>query len=145
MVSYDFNPPIAEVVVSTGAADQPLAEIQEWLPCVTSWPRHASNVFFQTVRDQYFAWSPHANHFHYSILLHKAESLSDALHAFSTEGAFETHMARSMLLQVIAEARCHTEWCKPEVLAELERYATYAFVLDGTRMTCGCSPTRSEE
>ena len=76
------------------------------------------------------------NHFRYCILLHKAESLRDALQAFSREGAFATHMIRTQLLHVIAEAR-NTEWCKAEVLAELERYATYAFVLDGTVMTCG--------
>ena len=83
--------------------------------------------------------SPGVNHFRYCILLHKAESLRDALQAFSREGAFATHMGRTQLLHVIAEAR-NTEWCKAEVLAELERYATYAFVLDGTLVTCGAWP-----
>jgi hypothetical protein len=33
-------------------------------------------------------------------------------------------MGRVALLEVISEAR-NTEWCKREVLDELERYATY--------------------
>ena len=117
----------------------PLEEIQERLPCVTSWPRDASGAFFKAVGDRYFVTSPGVNHFRYCILLHKAESLRDALQAFSREGAFATHMGRTQLLHVIAEAR-NTEWCKAEVLAELERYATYAFVLDGTLVTCGAWP-----
>ena len=109
----------------------------EALPCVTIWPRGASRAFLEAVRAQYFGPTCGGNRFQYSLLLHKAETIGDALHSFSRAGAFATHAARSALLDVLREARAHLEWCKPEVLNELERYATYAFVLDGTVMTCG--------
>ena len=116
------------------SSDPPLSEV---LPCVTAWPRGASRAFFEAVRAQYFGPTCGGNRFQYSILLNKAESLGDALRIFSIAGAFATNAARNSLLDVLREARAHLEWCKPEVLSELERYATYAFVLDGTVMTCG--------
>lgn len=109
--------------------------IKDWLPCVTSWPRDASGAFFEAVRSLYFAFRC-VNRFHYAVLLHRSETPRDALQTFSDEGAFATEMGRVALLEVVGEAR-NTEWCKREVLDELERYATYAFVLDGTTMTCG--------
>jgi hypothetical protein len=121
-----------------GCVVQHAGEVQARLPCVTNWPRGASSAFYIAVRDQYF--SPpqrHVNRFQYCILLHKAETLQGALEAFSMAGAFATHVGRSVLLEVIGEARAHAEWCKTEVLDELARYATYAFVLDGTVLTCG--------
>ena len=105
----------------------------EALPCVTIWPRGASRAFLEAVRAQYFGPTCGGNRFQYSLLLHKAETIGDALHSFSRAGAFATHAARSALLDVLREARAHLA----EVLNELERYATYAFVLDGTVMTCG--------
>jgi hypothetical protein len=115
-------------------------ELQDRLPCVTTWQGGASSAFYDAVRDQYFEARRHGadvNQFHYCILLHKAESLRGALQTFSRDRAFAAHVGRSVLLEMIGEARAHAEWCKPEVLDELARYATYAFVLDGTVMTCG--------
>jgi hypothetical protein len=119
-------------MVSCDAVDHP---IKEWLPCVTTWPRDASGAFFDAVRAHYFALCG-VNRFHLAILLHRSESVRDALRALSDAGAFATQTGRAGLLGVIEEAR-DTEWCKREVLDEVERYATYAFVLDGTEVTCG--------
>ena len=139
MVSYDFNPLIYNDTSEQLQTNTNVHPIKEMLPCVTNWPKGASNEFLEIIRDQYFVRNHNVNYFHYCILLHKAESLMDALQAFTKEGAFATHIGRTKLLHVINEAK-NTEWCKVDLLTELERYVTYAFILDGTSMTCGsCS------
>jgi hypothetical protein len=109
------------------------------LPYVTCWPKDASDAFYQTVCERYFATDVPVNRFQYCILIHKADSAADAVQCLSQEGAFATYVARCTLLGIICEAR-NTQWCKSEVLDTLERYCTYAFVLDGTAMTCGAMP-----
>ena len=110
------------------------------LPYVTCWPKNATDAFYQTVCDRYFATHDvFVNRFHYCILVHKAESVSEAVKSLSQEGAFATDLARNILLGVIHEAH-NTMWCKEEVLDTLERYCKYAFVLNGTVMTCGAFP-----
>lgn len=121
---------------STNSHAAPQPHLKELLPCVVSWPRDASSAFFERVSQQYFSFT-YINRFHYCILLHKSESVRDALQTFSSEGAFATQGGRDALLDVIREAR-NTGWCKTEVLDELERYAKYAFVLKGFVVTCGC-------
>jgi len=129
MVSFD-----SDIIVTRSVAHEP--HLKELLPCVTNWPRDAPASFYDSVSWRYFLLVD-INRFHYAILLHKSESLRDALQAFSREGAFATRMGREALLGVIGEAR-NTEWCKDKaMLDELARYAAYAFVLDGVVMTCG--------
>ena len=111
----------------------------EKLPYVVCWPREMSHAFLTTVWNKYTAVSSAVNRFQYSIHIHKADTPRDAVDTLSREGAFATKAGRSALLDVVGEAR-NTEWCKQEVLDTLERYATYAFVLDGTTMTCGALP-----
>jgi hypothetical protein len=117
-----------------GCVVQHAVEVQARLPCVTIWPREASSAFYIAVRDQYFL-PPlrHVNRFYYCILLHKVETLQGALDAFSMAGAFATNVGSSVLLEVNWRG-AHS--CGM-VLDELARYATYAFVLDGTVLTCG--------
>ena len=79
---------------------------------------------------------PCADHEGWTTWSNTVESVRDALRALSDAGAFATQTGRAGLLGVIEEAR-DTEWCKREVLDEVERYATFAFVLDGTEVTCG--------
>ena len=105
------------------------------LPCVVSWPRDAPDAVYEAVQHRYFA-PAFVSRFQYCILMHRAESAAEALDALSRAGAFATHAGRTALLGVIDEAR-NTPWCKQEVLDTLHRYATFAFVLDGTAVTCG--------
>ena len=129
MVSCDSD------VITVGDTTMLHSPIKDHLPCITSWPRDAPGAFFDAVWAAYFA-RVCVNRFSYAILLHRSETVADALRALSGERAFATQMGRTALLEVIAEAR-NIEWCKRELLDEVERYATYAFVLDGTRVTCG--------
>ena len=108
------------------------------MPYVTAWPRDAHGSFFETVSESYFA-SVSVNSFNYCILLHKAETCAGAVKTFEEEGAFATYIGRSTLLSVIDSAR-NTLWCKTEVLNILACYATYAFVLEGAKVTCGALP-----
>ena len=108
-------------------------------PYVVGWPREMSDAFLTTVWNKYMAGGAAVNRFQYCILVHKADSPRDAVESLSREGAFATKAGRSALLDVVGEAR-NTVWCKQEVLDTLERYATYAFVLDGTTVTCGALP-----
>ena len=109
------------------------------LPYVVCWPRDMSYAFLTAVWNQYTAGGAYVNRFQYCILVHKADSPRDAVETLSREGAFATKTGRSALLDVVGDAR-NTVWCKQEVLDTLERYATYAFVLDGTTVTCGALP-----
>jgi hypothetical protein len=113
-----------------------LADVRQRLPCVTSWPRDAPREFLEAVSDAYYAESAPVNRFRYSVLVHRADTAAEALRTLSDAGAFATQRGRGALLEVVNEAR-NTEWCKPELLDTLARYATYAFVLDGARVTCG--------
>ena len=109
------------------------------LPYVVSWPRDASDAFFKAVCDRYASQDAFVNRFQYSILMHKAESPTEAVESLSREGVFASQAGRNALLGVIREAQ-NTVWCKQEILDTLERYATYAFVLDGATVTCGALP-----
>ena len=104
------------------------------LPCVTCWPRDAPAAFFDAVSEAYFADTGSVNRFEYSVRLHRAEKTEEALQTLGD--AFATQSGRDALLALVREAR-NTRWCKAEILDAVERHATYAFVLDGTRMTCG--------
>ena len=129
MVSAHTDDEAIQVV----AAQHP---VKAQLPYVTCWPRGASSAFLQSVSEKYFSTNVFISGFRYSILLHKTGSCAEAIQTFTDAGAFSTHMGRTMLLHLIAEAR-NTEWCKKEVMDVLQRYATYAFVLDGSDVTCG--------
>ena len=118
------------------------------LPYVTCWPKNASDSFYQAVCRNYFERKK-VNRFRYCMLIHKSDSCRDAVKTMSDEGAFATHMGRQTLLEIISEARETTTtttttdcyWCKEEILNVLERYCSFAFVLDGTQMTCGAIPS----
>ena len=112
--------------------DHPLKHL---LPYVTCWPRDAPNAFYEAVSEKYFA-PVVVNRFCLCVLLHRAETEAEAIQTLSGAGAFASHGGRAALLNVVGEAR-NTVWCKPEILDTLERYATYAFVLEGMHMTCG--------
>lgn len=111
--------------------------IKSLYPYVVAWPD--SEALIARMHALYCAEHAHANFFHYCILAHKSDSPREAVRALSEAGAFRTHIGRATLLGVIDEAR-NTPWCKAEVLDTLERYARYAFVIEGSEVTCGTWP-----
>lgn len=121
---------------STGPVDFN-AELKARFPYIVTWPREISNDFSTHVCAQYFSGTCVTNWFDCCILIHKADNPQDALMALKDE--FATKLGRDTLLKIISEAR-NSPWCKGEVLDCVERYATYAFVLDGTRVTFGALP-----
>jgi hypothetical protein len=127
--------------------DEPARFIRSVLPMVVQWPRDATRRFLGMVYASYFRSVNQraANRFRYSILVHRAETPREAVKALSLAGAFATQLGRDSLRAVVAEARLTLEeeggpLCKRDVLDCLDRYATYAFVLEGATMTCGALP-----
>ena len=137
---YTLHPtppsPTQMVSANTAPVDQ-RAYLKETLPYVVSWPQEASDDFFAHVFTKYFSTTSPVNWFDCCILIHRAETPQEALRAL--ESAFSTRMGRDTLLKIVSEAR-NSQWCKQDVLDCIERYATYAFVLDGTRVTYGAIP-----
>jgi hypothetical protein len=113
-------------------------DIKAQFPYVVCWPRDMTPEFCLEVCAKYLSnTSNRVNWFDCCVLLHKAETPQRAL--ASVAKAFATKVGRDTLLAIASEAR-NSQWCKGEVLDCIERYATYAFVLDGTDMTCGTIP-----
>ena len=115
--------------------------VRSMLPMVVQWPRDATRRFLSVVYNKYFRVSDaRVNQFRFAVLVHRADTPHDGALALSRAGAFATRAGREVLLAVVSDARKVDEvdgLCKGEVLDVLERYAQYAFVLDGTVMTCG--------
>ena len=109
------------------------------LPNVVSWPRDVPDSFFAEVSAKYFSTTTSVNWFHYCILIHRAQTPRSAIETLQAEGAFATHVRRSTLIGIVDEAR-NTLWCVSVVLDTVYQYATYAFVLDGSDVTCGTLP-----
>ena len=109
------------------------------LPNVVSWPRDASDAFFAEVSAKYFSTTASVQWFHYCILIHRAKTPREAIEMLQAEGAFATHVRRSTLTGIVEEAQ-NSQWCAVGVLDTVFRYATYAFVLDGSDVTCGALP-----
>ena len=108
--------------------------IKSLFPYITAW----SETDLATIHSKYFTSHTETNWFHYCILVHKADTPHEAVH--SLKEAFRTHVGRSTLLGVVKEAR-NTPWCKKEVLDTLEIYAKYAYVLEGSDISCGALPS----
>ena len=117
--------------------------VQLLLPNVVSWPRFASESFFHEVNSKYFSTTSDLNWFHYCILVHKADDPRSAIETLQQEGAFATHVRRSTLIGIVQEAR-NTPWCRSDVLDAVDKYAKYAFVLEGSDITCGSLPGTSD-
>ena len=131
---------VSDTPAAISTDDDNFRYIRCMLPLVMQWPRNPSDRFLSLVYAKYLRES--VNRFQYSVLVHKAETRRSAVQTLSTVGAFATRAGRSALLEVVAEAR-NTDLAKKEVLDVLQRYAEWAFVLDGTDMTCGALPDDS--
>jgi len=120
---------------------QEVHPVREELPYVVSWPKDASHAFYQEVHSRYFSAAEErsVDWFNYCILIHKADSPYAAIHALQKDGAFATQLRRNALIAIVEEAK-NSQWCLKEVLSSVERYARYAFVLDGLDITCGSLP-----
>ena len=125
-------------------ADDNFRYIRCMLPLVMQWPRNPTDRFLSIVYAKYFRETAagRINRFQYSVLVHKADTRRCAVQTLSANGAFATRAGRCTLLEIVAEAR-NTDLAKKEVLDVLERYTEWAFVLDGTDMTCGALPDDS--
>jgi len=118
---------------------QPTHPLKALLPNVVSWPRDAPDSFYAEVSAKYFSTTACVNWFHYCILIHRAPTPRAAIETLQAEGAFATHVRRSTLIGIVEEAR-NTPWCARGVLDAVFQYATYAFVLEGSDVTCGTLP-----
>ena len=116
--------------------------VRSMLPLVTQWPRDLTRRFLCDVYAKYFRGPARASRFKCAVLVHRAETPRDGVSALSQAGVFSTRAGRDALLEIVEEARGADSdgLCKVEVLDAVERYARYAFVLDGTDMTCGSLP-----
>lgn len=118
---------------------KPAHPLKSLLPNVVSWPRDASDAFFAEVSAKYFSTVASVDWFHYCILIHRARNPREAIETLQAEGAFATHVRRSTLTGIVEEAR-NSQWCAAGVLETVLQYATYAFVLEGSDVTCGALP-----
>jgi hypothetical protein len=113
--------------------------VKALLPNMVSWPRGASDSFFAEVSAKYFSDTASARWFDYCILIHRAQTPRSAIESLQAEGAFATHVRRSTLVGIVEEAQ-NSQWCSRAVLETVLRYASYAFVLNGSDVTCGTFP-----
>ena len=122
-----------EVIMTTA---HPLKTL---LPNVVSWPKGAPDSFYAEVSAKYFSTTACVNWFHYCILIHRAQTPRSAIETLQAEGAFATHVRRSTLVGIV-EAAQNSTWCASGVLDAVFQYATYAFMLEGSDVTCGTLP-----
>jgi len=107
--------------------------VQFLIPNMICWPEGMSALFYSAVSDRYFERVT-INHSLLRALIQQAQSPGLAVEALRMEGMFATHVGREALLDITSSLPT------TEITETVERYARYAFVLDGLDVTCGTLP-----
>lgn len=107
--------------------------MQFLIPNMICWPEGMSALFYSAVSDRYFERVT-INHSLLRALIQQAQSPGLAVEALRMEGMFATHVGREALLDITSSLPT------TEITETVERYARYAFVLDGLDVTCGTLP-----